>query len=189
MKKFNTAAVCIPSKHYMVDLTDRVREIKKMVDAGEYLTINRARQYGKTTTLHALQLYLKSDYDVVSISFEGIGNAGFRDEQSFVKAFCRKIKRERRAGLMLPENIDKLFDNFLERSEEKAELDELFDALLEWCEGSKRSIVLIIDEVDAATNNQVFLDFLAGLRDSYINRDTKGMAAALQSLPGRESWQ
>ena len=30
MKQFNTTAVCIPSKHYMVDLSGRVREIKKL---------------------------------------------------------------------------------------------------------------------------------------------------------------
>ena len=42
MKKFNTTAVCIPSKHYMVDLSERVAEIKKMVGAGEYFTIKQA---------------------------------------------------------------------------------------------------------------------------------------------------
>ncbi len=51
MKRFNTTAVCIPSKHYMVDMTDKVMEIKKLVDEGSYFTINRARQYGKTTML------------------------------------------------------------------------------------------------------------------------------------------
>ncbi len=51
MKKFNTTGVCIPSKHYMVDLSERVAEIGKMVDDGKYFTINRARQYGKTTTI------------------------------------------------------------------------------------------------------------------------------------------
>ena len=28
LKYFNTTAVCIPSKHYMVDITDRVKSIK-----------------------------------------------------------------------------------------------------------------------------------------------------------------
>ena len=37
--------------------------------------------------------------------------------------------------------------------------------------------MLLIDEVDSASNNQVFLDFLAQLRDGYIARDTKGTAA------------
>ncbi len=62
MKEFNTTAVCIPSKHYMVDLSERVAEIKKLVDAGKYFTINRARQYGKTTTLSALEKYLSMGY-------------------------------------------------------------------------------------------------------------------------------
>ena len=53
-KVFNTAAICIPQEHYMVNLDSRVREIKKLVDAGKYFMINRARQYGKTTTLRAL---------------------------------------------------------------------------------------------------------------------------------------
>ena len=38
MKEFNTTAVCIPSKHYMVDLSERVAEIKKLVDAALYLS-------------------------------------------------------------------------------------------------------------------------------------------------------
>ena len=48
-KVFNTAAICIPQEHYMVNLDSRVREIKKLVDAGKYFMINRARQYGKTS--------------------------------------------------------------------------------------------------------------------------------------------
>ena len=65
MKKFNTTAVCIPEKHYMVDLTERVAEIKKLVDDGKYFTVNRARQYGKTTILTALTLVLKKQYVVI----------------------------------------------------------------------------------------------------------------------------
>lgn len=67
MKEFNTTAVCIPSKHYMVDITDKVNEIKKMVDEGKYFTINRARQYGKTTTLNALRKVLLSNYQVINL--------------------------------------------------------------------------------------------------------------------------
>ena len=37
MKQFNTAAVCVPSRHYMVDISARVAEIKEMVDAGKYI--------------------------------------------------------------------------------------------------------------------------------------------------------
>lgn len=64
MKKFNITAVCIPEKHYMVDLSERVKEIKQIIDEGKYFTINRARQYGKTTTLTALEVYPASTYNV-----------------------------------------------------------------------------------------------------------------------------
>lgn len=181
MKTFNTTAVCIPEKHYMVDLSERIQKIKKLVDEGKYFTINRARQYGKTTTINALRKSLSDFYCVVSISFEGIGNAGFKTEQSFVKAFCRKIKKELRNGIVLPESVLDQINDFISRKEEKAELDELFDAFLDWCYESEKEIVLIIDEVDSATNNQVFLDFLGQLRDSYINRETKG-AKTFQSV-------
>ena len=57
-KIFNTTGVCLPEKHYMVDLTSRLEKIKKLVDNGDYFVINRARQYGKTTILRALAQFL-----------------------------------------------------------------------------------------------------------------------------------
>ena len=182
MKEFNTTAVCIPSKHYMVDLSERVREIKKLVDAGKYFTINRARQYGKTTTLYALKNVLSGEYDVISLDFQGIGDAGFATEQSFVKAFCRLLKRRRPVYNLLPAEMKETIEEFLNRKDNQAQLDELFLMLNEWCEISERPLVLIIDEVDSATNNRVFLDFLAQLRDGYIARDTEDAPAFLSVI-------
>ena len=70
-RHFNVTGLCTPDQDYMVDITSKLSGIKKMIDAGEYFTMNRARQYGKTTTLHALKQYLKDDYIVAKISFEG----------------------------------------------------------------------------------------------------------------------
>ena len=53
---------------------------------------------------------------------------------------------------------------------QEATLSVLFKALIEWCKKSQRKIVLIIDEVDTAANNQVFVDFLAQLRAYYLKR-------------------
>lgn len=66
-KTFNVSADCKPELHYMVDIGGRLREIKRMVDRGDYFTINRARQYGKTTTLKALKRYLIKEYIVISL--------------------------------------------------------------------------------------------------------------------------
>ena len=176
MKKFNTTAICIPSRHYMVDISDRVAEIKKMVDAGEYFTINRARQYGKTTTITALKKKLEKDYTVVSLDFQGIGKAGFSTEEIFVQEFCRLIWNRMKSMPGIPDNISENIKKWKEREEPKVRLGELFDTLTNWCEKADKAIVLIIDEVDSATNNQVFLDFLAQLRDRYIARDTDDIA-------------
>ena len=42
---FNTTGVCIPEKHYMVNINGRLQQIRVLVDEGKYFTINRARQY------------------------------------------------------------------------------------------------------------------------------------------------
>ncbi|MCR5608614.1 MAG: AAA-like domain-containing protein [Lachnospiraceae bacterium] len=176
MKTFNTTAVCVPSKHYMVNLTERVNEIKKLVDAGKYFTINRARQYGKTTTINALIDILKDNYTVIKLSFERLTNANFHTEQAFVKAFCRLFKKNPVLFNNIPEEIKKQFNEYITSSRDVL-MDELFLTLGEWCATSEKPIVLIIDEVDSASNNQVFLGFLGLLRDDYINKDSDNLPA------------
>ena len=178
MKEFNTTAVCIPSKHYMVDISERVKEIKKMVDAGKYFTINRARQYGKTTTLRALRIALTNEYEVISLDFQSIGAAGFRTEGIFVQAFSQLLlDRHEFLGMCIPEKVLDELTNYVQGNPERIRLDQLNRTCLRWINLSEKPLVLLIDEVDSASNNQVFLDFLAMLRGSYINREAEGMPA------------
>ncbi len=60
----------------MVDISERLGQIKAMIDAGKYFTINRARQYGKTTTLKALERILENDYTVISLDFQMVPAIG-----------------------------------------------------------------------------------------------------------------
>ncbi|MBQ6322561.1 MAG: 9-O-acetyl-N-acetylneuraminate esterase, partial [Lachnospiraceae bacterium] len=122
MKEFNTTGVCLPSKHYMVDLSDRVKEIRKMVDGGKYFTINRARQYGKTTTISALAASMEEEYVVLSLDFQMISDAGFRTEEAFVKTFSRNIIKKTKRTEM-PECILAELNDFIDRKEDKALLD------------------------------------------------------------------
>ena len=178
MKEFNTTAVCIPAKHYMVDLTERVKEIKKMVDAGKYFTINRARQYGKTTTLNALRKALSSEYVMVSLDFQGLGNASFRTEETFCRGFVGLILNKLEYNqISVPEDIDEQMRKFITAGKEDNKLEDLMRLVRKWCAKSMLPVVLMIDEVDSATNNQVFLDFLAQLRDGYISRETDDIPA------------
>ena len=175
LKTFNTTGVCVPEKNYMVDISNRIQIITEYVEAGKYFTINRARQYGKTTTLTALRKSLESDYVVISLDFQGIGNAGFKTEQTFVQELSRLIQGKKRSGLIIPDEINDELSNYVSRTENKAKLGELFDTFTQWCAISDKEIVMIIDEVDSATNNQVFLDFLGQLREGYIRRDAEGV--------------
>ena len=161
----------------MVDISDTVSKIRKMVDAGKYFTINRARQYGKTTTLNALKRELDGDYLVLNLSFEGITSANFETEQDFVKAFCLLFKTNPKRYLEIPEEIREQFENYLSRNDDKAQMNELFITLGMWCGLSAKPIVMFIDEVDSASNNQVFMDFLAQLRNRYISRNMEDIPA------------
>lgn len=145
----------------MIDLSERLSEIKKMVDAGEYFTINRARQYGKTTLLAALAEYLKSDYKVISLDFQTISYGDFENEEKFVAAFSNEILI---SEYDIPEDIRSTLLHLADGKERNVTLSVLFRTLLQWCRISEKPLVLIIDEVDTATNNQVFVDFLAQLR-------------------------
>ena len=178
MKRFNTTAVCIPSKHYMVDLSERVSEIEKLVVEGKYLTINCARQYGKTTTLRALQETLQSKYTVLSLSFEGVTKAGSQTEGEFVQTFSRLILDQNEFfGIDIPSKTLETLEGYSEQEPEKLKMDTLFRTFRRWIARSKNPVVLIIDEVDSATDNQVFLDFLGLLRDGYIARESNNVPA------------
>ena len=83
MKRFNTTAVCIPQKHYMVDISDKLEQMIEMIENEEYFTINRSRQYGKTTTMFLLEQKLNCKYDVIAVSFEGAGTEAARCRQGF----------------------------------------------------------------------------------------------------------
>ena len=163
---FNITGCCYPEEHYMVNLDSRLSQIKLLVDMGKYFCINRGRQYGKTTILKALKKYLQNEYVVISLDFQRLSTASFETENSFIKAFCRQI-------LMLYRNIldDDIRSqlNALQSANDNT-LDNLFYCLWEWCAKSEKPIVLLIDEVDQASNNQVFLDFLAQLRGYYLER-------------------
>ena len=93
MREFNVTGTCIPERHYMVDTTTKLEKIKVMIDRGNYFTINRGRQYGKTTTFFLLKKFLPSEYTVVSISFEGIGDTPFENEKNFCVTFLRLISK------------------------------------------------------------------------------------------------
>ncbi len=171
-RRFNITGSCSSKRHYMVRLDSRLEKIKEnFVDYGSYLVINRGRQYGKTTTLRALEEYLKDDYIVLSLDFQQMGTEEFADTETFVKAFTKVVLWTFDImGIHCEEAFLQPLTALTKKTEDR-NLKELFFGLSKMCAKAKKPIVLMIDEVDSASNNQVFIDFLAQLRMYYINRD------------------
>ena len=157
----------------MVNLDSRLAEIKKMVDAGKYFVINRGRQYGKTTTLNALENYLSQDYIVVSMDFQFLDASDFENTETFVSAFAQELNELVDEKHQISEELAKQLHKIADGADGYTRMANLFKWLCSWCKSASKPIVLIIDEVDSASNNQVFLDFLAQLRGYYLNRNKK----------------
>ena len=173
MRYFNTEGRCRPEEHYMVPLDDRLDKIKRLyVDRKKYFVINRGRQYGKTTTLMALAEYLKNDYMVLFMDFQMMSSINFADEQTFTVKFAEYIeklfsKKEQKDGI----DLQALGELASLKEKQNISMDMLFARLSRNCETCEKPIVLMIDEVDSASYNQVFIDFLSQLRGYYLNRE------------------
>ncbi len=171
MKRFNTAGTCRPNEHYMVDITERLEIIRKMIAQGDYFCINRGRQYGKTTTLEAISKQLSDEYRVFKISFEGVDDSYFEDASTANAAFLRLLRRETR-NAPKDDNVKELLDEVAPRGLQSVDDFDFTDIVTELCERSSKPIVVLIDEVDQAGNNDGFIKFLGGLRSLYLGRDS-----------------
>ncbi len=180
-KYFNVTGLCVPDKHYMVNRAECVRRIQRMVDAGDYFTMNRARQYGKTTTLFALAKALARSKLVISLDFQALGSMSFQSENkfslAFLRIFLREMKRQQAQQIAGMDQLLAQMQKTVQTKEEGFDLLSLFEYLSAVCDRSPVPVVLIIDEVDSASDYQVFVDFLAQLRGAYLERDSKGAPA------------
>lgn len=163
-KRFNTTGVCISKKHYMVNIEKKLKAIEKLVHEGDYFIINRPRQYGKTTTLNSLKNSLMNEYIVLTMSFEGIGDSIFENEELFSNKFIKLMVKS--LSFSHKEESEKLKSIATNIND----LGEVSDAITEFIESSKKEVILIIDEVDKFSNNQLFLSFLGMLRSKYLSR-------------------
>ena len=163
MKRFNVTGLCVPHKHYMVDISDKLAKIEDLIDKECYFTINRARQFGKTTTLAALERILNDQYVVASISFEGLGNESFSSAAVFINEFLELM----REALQFSSAEDGYGEEWVNKN--VITFSQLSRHIALMCKDKK--VVLMIDEVDKASNNQVFLDFLSVLRKKFLARE------------------
>lgn len=146
----------------MVNISHKIFKIENMINNGDYFVINKPRQYGKTTMISRLAKSIESEYLVLRTTFEGSGDLMFQSEEVFSV-----------------EILDSLADNLEFTDEEKSmELRELSKGLVnlkqvskaigKFVKNSSKKVVLIIDEVDKFSNNQLFLSFLGMIRSKFL---------------------
>ena len=175
-KEFNVTGSCNPQWHYMVDTAKRFEAVKTLIDRGRYFTINRARQYGKTTMLQMIRRRLSDKYLVIKTSFEGIGDESFKGEEAFVKMFRGRLQRE----LEREEENQKF--NSIWNDDSLVDFNKLSEAITDFCLAYPKPVVVLIDEVDKSSDNQTFIGFIGMLRDMYLRREDNGMKSAFHSV-------
>ena len=175
-KEFNVTGSCNPEWHYMVDTTKRFEAIERLIDTGKYFTINRARQFGKTTTLQMIWRRLSDRYVIIPLSFEGVADEMFESHATFARLFVKKMAD--RLERICP---DCAFANVWKNST-ATNLDELSFVITQFTTQCPKPVVLTIDEVDKSSDNQLYLSFLGMLRNKYLQRNEDGMNSTFHSV-------
>ncbi|MCL2099223.1 MAG: AAA-like domain-containing protein [Oscillospiraceae bacterium] len=162
MRKFNVTGTCVPEEDYMVDISGKIEKITELVNGGCYFTINRARQYGKTTALLRLEKALHDDYIIASISFEGLGDNNFESQEKFCPALIELIY-----DALLFSSADEEYRNQW-INDNITDFKKLSRYISYLCKNKK--VVLMIDEVDRTSHNRVFIGFISMLREKFLAR-------------------
>lgn len=174
-KRFNITGSCNPERHYMVDTEKRFKAVEGLIDGGAYFTINRARQFGKTTMLQMIRRKLFDKYLIIKTSFEGLGDESFKSIPEFVNTFC-SLMTNFLQNIGEEQNVWKFFDH-----KDLTSFEELSKVITCFCESSPKPVVLLIDEVDKSSDNQMFLNFIGMLRNKYLERN-EGLGNTFHSV-------
>ena len=174
-KRFNITGSCNPERHYMVDTEKRFKAVEGLIDGGAYFTINRARQFGKTTMLQMIRRKLSDKYLIIKTSFEGLGDESFKSIPEFVNTFC-SLMTNFLQNIGEEQIVWKFFDH-----KDLTSFEELSKVITCFCESSPKPVVLLIDEVDKSSDNQMFLNFIGMLRNKYLERN-EGLGNTFHSV-------
>lgn len=168
-KVFNVTGICTKHQNYMVDIHHRIDAIiSDYILKDKYFTIHKARQYGKSTLLYHLEEQLKKDYIVLSISFEA-ADEYFQSPLSLARGFVMDISD----CLHMQGIPDEILNEWESPLQEQFPIRSLGKKITALCTSCEKEIILMIDEVDKNSDNQIFMSFLGLLRTKYLARTAK----------------
>lgn len=176
----------------MVDTSRKLDQIMQLIEEGAYFTINRPRQYGKSTTMYLLARRLKNSdhYLVLNTSFEGIADKTYHTPGAFIYELLNILIDE--FDYLALSDISALIKAQLSEVTTLEALSRLITQIIRRTDKQGKAVVFMIDvcdsgritpslrcadaiatdEVDKSSNNQLFLDFLAMLRAKYLKLNT-----------------
>lgn len=161
-KWFNTAGPCQSDIHYMLSPTTRIPGLERIIAQRGYFVIHAPRQTGKTTAMLALaqELTASGQYAAVMVSAE-VGQP-FGDDPVTAETAILDAWRSA-AQIDLPKDLHPpLWPAAISGRQIGA-------ALQAWSEACPRPLVLLIDEIDALSDDAL-ISVLRQLRDGYPRR-------------------
>lgn len=162
MRYFNTAGPCRPEDHYMLPASERLPELRALIDQKAYIVLHAPRQAGKTTTMMELarELTAEGRYTALLVSMD-VG-AAFNDDPGAAELAILGTWRGN-AEVWLPKELQPPAWPSAEAGE------RIFTALKTWALQSPRPLILFVDEIDALENDAL-ISALRQLRSGYPNR-------------------
>ncbi|MDH6100461.1 ATP-binding protein [Anabaenopsis sp. FSS-46] len=161
-KWFNTAGPCKPDIHYTLPTTERLPQLKRLIDQQNYFVIHAPRQTGKTTAMLTLaqELTASGKYTAVMVSVE-VGSA-FPNQPELAETRILDAWQDA-IDCWLPTELQ---PPFLTNGNPPQRIGSF---LKSWAETSKRPLVVFIDEIDSL-QNQTLINVLRQLRDGFPRR-------------------
>lgn len=164
--KFNITGTCYADFHYMMNNEEKLDDVMDMIEMGEYFTINRPRQYGKTTSLRLLleSMEKSTDYFPIALNFQGVDEMWHENDKAFATMFVQQLITS--LEFQAPD-----LSAFLKVEKTAViDMDTLSQVITRFMHKINKKAVLLIDEVDASSNYEPFLSFLGMLRTKYLSR-------------------
>lgn len=160
---FNTAGLCFPEDHYMVNPLGRLKRVRNLIDEKKYFVIHAPRQTGKTTAMRALmeELNREGEYIALHFSCESASVTG-ADFEGGNEVIVDDLIRS--ATIHLPED-----ERPQKPSGNQSKKSLLQAVLTEWASKQQKPIVLLLDEIDSLSD-LTLLSILRQLRNGYQNR-------------------
>lgn len=163
-KKFNIGGACFADKHYMLPSAERINEIYKLINSGEYFTIHSSRQSGKTTFLLNLvdDINNEGKFYAVYCSLEKAQNIDDAKEGiqriHNILEYCFEMKGIFNHDAFITNIKFDDYINLLERS------------LVKLTRSLDKPLVILFDEADCLSYN-VLIPFLRQLRSGFLTRN------------------